>query len=219
MSSVILSIQKAKHDNQLQQEGLHSRIEIQQRLLHNYAKEIYENIGQVLSLAKMQLFSLNLEKSKNLNEISNTGSLLGKAIADLRSLAKQFTPDEIIKKGFAAAFIAELERLNDAGFCKAVYSVNNKYTNFDEVSELVVFCILQQIIHPVLDINNPGQVHLCIQSKKNKTEIEIERTFKEESLLLNGREMDKIKERLKTINGTIGYKGIDCKILHIIINI
>jgi signal transduction histidine kinase len=200
------------------EENLNSRIEIQERSLQNYAKEIYENIGQVLSLAKILLLSLNTEGSKNVAAIGDSGKLLGKAITDLRSLAKQLTPEQVVKKGFAAAFISELERLNSAGFCKAIYSVDDRNSGREEVKELVIFCILQQIIHPALNINSPGFINLKIRNKRKVTAIEIETGFDEESLLLNIDEMAVISERLKAIGGKINYKKGDKKILRIIIN-
>lgn len=202
----------------LLEQELSSRIEIQQRLLQNYAKEIYENIGQVLSLAKLQLLSIKPEVNRNADEILESGNLVGKAIADLRSLTKQLTPEEIIKNGFANSFITELERLNKTEMCVAEYSVHGKITALDHVKELVVFCILQQIIHPVVNMHNPGIVRLAINNKKKKIEIEIERGFKEESLLLNIGELASMKERLKTVDANIFYKNSEWKILQIIIN-
>jgi signal transduction histidine kinase len=202
----------------LREEELSSRIEIQQRLLQNYAKEIYENIGQVLSLAKMQLLSIKPEVNRNSDEIMESGNLVGKAIADLRSLTKQLTPEEIIKNGFANSFVMELERLSKTGLCVAEYSINGIITQIDQVKELVVFCILQQLIHPVVNIHDPGIVKLVINYKKTKIEIDIERGFKEESLLLNISELASMKERLKTVDANISYKNSEWKILHITIN-
>jgi len=196
-------------------EELNSRIEIQQRSLQAYSKEIFENVGQVLSLVKLQL---QTENENSIGKISESGRLLGKAIADLRNLTKQLSPDEIIKNGFAHAINCELKRLNEAGFCRAEFFENGDFISLDEVNELVVFCVLQQLTYPILNIYHPGLIRMNIQYQENKIEIEVTREFKEEPLLLDIEEMAKFKQRLSTINSWISYKDQNWSTLQIIIN-
>jgi len=192
-------------------EELDSRIEIQERSLLAYSKEIFENIGQVLSLVKLQL--------QTENKIPESGKSLGKAITDLRNLTKQLSPDEIIKKGFAHAINYELKRLSEAEFCHIEFSEKGDIINLDEVKELVVFCVLQQLTYPILNIYHPGLIRMNVQYFVSKIEIEVTREFKEEPLLLNIEEMGKFKQRLSTIDSLISYKDQDWKTLKLTINI
>ncbi len=212
---ICLPMKRTKKTMRLIKEELNSRIEIQQRSLQAYSKEIFENIGQVLSLVKLQL---QTENKNSTNKISDPGKLLGKAIADLRNLTKQLTPDEIIKNGFAYAIHCELKRLSEAGFCRIEFSERGELINLDEVKELVVFCVLQQLAYPVLDIYQPGSIRINIGYQENKIEIEVTREFKEEPLLLDIEEMAKFKQRLNTINSSISYKDSNWTTLQIIIN-
>jgi len=88
---ICLPMKRSRKTIKVLKAELNSRIEIQGRALEAYSKEIFENIGQVLSLVKLQLHTEN--------EISEPGKLLAKAITDLRNLTKQLSPDEIIKNG------------------------------------------------------------------------------------------------------------------------
>ena len=209
-------MKRRKKTMRLLKEELASRIEIQHRSLQAYAKEIFENIGQVLSLVKLQL---QTENKNSTNKISDPGKLLGKAIADLRNLTKQLSPDEIIKNGFAYAINCELKRLSEAGFCRIEFSESGDLISLEEVKELVVFCVLQQLTYPVLDIYHPGLIRMNIQYRENKIEIEVAREFKEEPLLLDIEEMAKFKHRLNTINSSISYKDQNWNTLQITINI
>ena len=212
---VFLPMKRTKKTIRLLKEELNSRIEIQQRSLQAYSKEIFENVGQVLSLVKLQL---QTENENSIGKISESGRLLGKAIADLRNLTKQLSPDEIIKNGFAHAINCELKRLNEAGFCRAEFFENGDFISLDEVNELVVFCVLQQLTYPILNIYHPGLIRMNIQYQENKIEIEVTREFKEEPLLLDIEEMAKFKQRLSTINSWISYKDQNWSTLQIIIN-
>ena len=211
-----LTMKRTKKTISLIKEELNSRIEIQQRSLEAYSKEIFENVGQVLSLVKLQL---QAENENATGKISESGKLLGKAIADLRNLTKQLSPDEIIKKGFAYAINCELKRLSEAGFCRFEFSEENDLISLEEVKELVVFCVLQQLSYPILNIYHPGFIRIKTRYHENKIEIEVTREYKKEHLLLDIEEMAKFKQRLNTINSSISYKNPTWNELQIIINI
>ena len=211
-----LTMKRTKKTISLIKEELNSRIEIQQRSLEAYSKEIFENVGQVLSLVKLQL---QAENENATGKISESGKLLGKAIADLRNLTKQLSPDEIIKKGFAYAINCELKRLSEAGICRFEFSEENDFISLEEVKELVVFCVLQQLSYPALNIYHPGFIRMKIKYGEKKIEIEVTREFKKEHLLLDIEEMAKFKQRLNTINSSISYKNPTWNELQIIINI
>ena len=184
-----------------------------------YSKEIFENIGQVLSLVKLQISGLQ-EVIPNIDgTATESGKLLAKAIADLRSLTKQLSPDEIIKNGFAHSISFELKRLNETGFCRAGLSVAGDFMKLEEVKELVVFCVLQQLTYPVLNIHEPGFIQLNIGYKRNKIEIEVTREYRGEPLYLNIQEMAKFKQRLITIDSSISFKDQDWNTLKLTINI
>ena len=208
---ICLPMKRTKKTIKLIKEELKSRIEIQERSLQAYSKEIFENIGQVLSLVKLQL--------QTGSKVPEPGKLLGKVIIDLRNLTKQLSPDEIIKNGFAYAISCELKRLSEAGFCRIEFCEKGSFIKLEEVTELVVFCVLQQLAYPVLNIYQPGFIHMTVQYSGNKIEIDVTRQFKEEPLLLNTEEMSKFKQRLAAIDGRISYKDEDSNTLQITINI
>ena len=209
-------MKRTKKNMRLIKEELNSRIEIQERSLQAYSKEIFENIGQVLSLVKFQLQTENkISTGKN----SDPGKLLAKAIGDLRNLTKQLSPDEIVKNGFGYAINCEFKRLSEAGFCRIEFCEEGTFVNLDEVKELVVFCILQQLTYPVLDMYHPGFIRINVEYLGARIEIEVTREFKEESLHLNIEELAKFKQRLSTINSSISYKNQNWDTLQLTINI
>jgi|KBSSwiStaDraftv2_1062776.scaffolds.fasta_scaffold76040_3 signal transduction histidine kinase len=215
---ICLPMKRSKKIPPLVKEELTSRIEIQERSLQAYSKEIFENIGQVLSLVKLQLLSFQPSNNNDTDNILDSGKLLGKAIADLRNLTKQLSPDEIIKKGFAHAIDCELKRLGEAGFCRSEFSVKENFISLHEVKELVVFCILQQLTYPVIDMYYPGFIDITIHYRKDSIEIEVAREFKGEPLILDIEGIAKLKQRLDSIDGSIKYKDQNWNILQIIIN-
>ena len=78
---------------------LENELEKQQAVIQRAGKEIYENISQCLCLARLELGSIDLDdKEKTLAFIGEANLLIGKAVKDLRNLAKQLSlPDKNYK--------------------------------------------------------------------------------------------------------------------------
>lgn len=73
-----------------QHEKLLERIEMQNKLIRDFEKEIYDNINQVLCLARIKLVNLDPADTKaSAISLEQSRNLIGKAIHDLRNLAKQ----------------------------------------------------------------------------------------------------------------------------------
>lgn len=214
---ICVPMKRIKKRTSLIKEELSSRIEIQQRSLQTYSREIFDNIAQVLSLVKFQLSIVQSDDQKNNIAVPDSGKLLGKAIADLRNLTKQLSPDEIIKQGFALAIHYELKRLDEAGFCRVGFLLKGKPVKLEAVAELIVFCILQQLSYPALNIYHPGSIIVNTHYRQHRIEIDFIRQCKGEALFLDDKELEKLNQRLKTINSKIEHKE-DKKGLQITIN-
>ena len=72
-----------------------ARNEIQQTTLNNISQEIHDNVGQLLSLTKMQLNLIEAQEVKDNNLISEAKDNISKAMTDLRDLAKGMSSDRI----------------------------------------------------------------------------------------------------------------------------
>ncbi len=72
------------------QEELLARLKTQSEFISNFEKEIFENINQVLCLVRLNISNLDFSNEKRSAEIlEQSGNLIGKAIGDLRNLAKE----------------------------------------------------------------------------------------------------------------------------------
>ena len=64
-------------------------LEIKEKTLNTIAQEIHDNIGQVFSLAKLNLNKVLITDTRADSEkLNSTKDLIGKAIQDLRNLSK-----------------------------------------------------------------------------------------------------------------------------------
>ncbi len=79
--------------DQYEQELLKSQLEIQEPTFKTIAQELHDNIGQVLSVVKLSLSILPLEKLHPAYEsVQNSRQMLNKVIYDMADLTKSLTP-------------------------------------------------------------------------------------------------------------------------------
>ena len=99
--------EKLKMQNEYQQ----SLIEVQEQTLTNISQEIHDNVGQVLSLAKLNLNRVYIEYPGNEDKekISSTVELITKAIEDLRALSKSLNGEMFVDIGLHEAVKREVD--------------------------------------------------------------------------------------------------------------
>jgi hypothetical protein len=189
----------------LNRTALISRIEIQQLLLEEYSREIFENVGQVLSLIRMQLLSFDPGETKNTEVFAASGQLVGKVIRDLRRLSRGVKPEDITENGFANTLIQELGELRQAGLCVADWKIEGEIFPLNPAADLSVYCMLYQWISPLLNSTLPGVIRLHIAYGKNDLRIWLDRKFQGEPLYLAAEECRRYKKRAVQIGGRFTY--------------
>jgi two-component system NarL family sensor kinase len=189
-------------------------LDIQNWYLKAFAREIYENVGQILSLAKLQLHTVNLkEKTESEKVIESSGKLLEKAIRDLRNLARQLSPKEVIQKGFAYAMEYELHRLEESGFCKTSFMMQGNLHRFDNIKELVLFCSLQQIINSALQEDRAENLEfeICYNKQMMKSELAYFPLISGSGTIQAKNNEERITEKLQHIGAEILFESIKGK--------
>jgi len=155
-------------------ESLISSLDIQGWNLKSFSEEIYENIGQLLSLAKIQIATINPEKKEEAKQLTeNSDQLLNRIIKDLRSLAKQLSPAEIMQKGFLSSMQYELERLNKLEIGDIHYETTGNSFRLEDLKELILFSIIQHYILKALYIEHIKQIAVIADFSKTMIRISI----------------------------------------------
>lgn len=132
------------------EELLHIKLEIQAHSLDMMIKEIYENVGQILSLARLNLTALQHQKKQDmLATLNNSGELVGKAIKDLRLLSNPVTTKEITERGLIPALEHEIRTINRIGHHTVHLQVAEPFQRFHIAEELVLFRILQECLQVI----------------------------------------------------------------------
>jgi signal transduction histidine kinase len=131
-----------------QYEVLQSRLSIREHYLKTVVKEVYENIGQVLSLIRVQLSSFHTEISGGSKEkINSSGELVGQTIRELRTMCHLFYPeyDIISSTGFCNTIAREIKVQYPGAECR-IPEESKSFPILNKERGLILFGILLEII-------------------------------------------------------------------------
>jgi signal transduction histidine kinase len=133
---------------QYEQAILMSQLEIQEQTFKNISQEIHDNIGQVLSLAKLNLNTIT--QAENTETIALTEELLGKAIADLRDLSRSLNSEKITDIGICSAIKHELGILEKVAKIKTVFFCTDEEVSLDNEQTIIAFRMIQEILNNIM---------------------------------------------------------------------
>jgi len=133
-----LLLEKKDAEKRFEQEISKTKIEIREETFKNISWELHDNIGQLLTLAKIQL-----QSNSSYEEVKKT---LDKSLKELRALAKLINPDTLAKISLEEAFGQETKRLNRLNFIKANFEVKGVRREIDSKAEIIFFRILQEFL-------------------------------------------------------------------------
>jgi two-component system NarL family sensor kinase len=133
---------------QLEREHLSSQMEIQEEALKYVSREIHDNIGQLLSLVKLNLNTIDLdENDKARDKLLHSKELVTKVINDLRQFAKTLHADSALANGLTSAIQSQTDLVARAGVFKCGFQQVGESYRMDPKKELILFRIVQEAIN------------------------------------------------------------------------
>jgi len=145
---------------------LQTQLEIQEQTLNTISQEIHDNIGQILSLAKLNLGTMDLQKPELLQQkIDDSRVLVGKAIQDLRDLSRSLNTDYVQQMGLQRAIEYELELLRKAGKHETRMDIQGAVYRLETQKELILFRIVQEILNNVIKHANASRITVQLNYK------------------------------------------------------
>jgi signal transduction histidine kinase len=146
---------------QFEQTILQTQLEIQEQTFKNISQEIHDNIGQTLSLAKLNINTMDPDKRDELEEkIHSSSQLITKAIQDLRDLSKSMNTDLVVEMGLARSIEYEAQLFEKAGVYAVQFQVQGHYTKLPPQHELILFRIFQEAMNNIIKHAAASEIHI-----------------------------------------------------------
>lgn len=156
---------KLTHEKNL----LSAQLEMQESTFQHISREIHDNISLSLTLAKLQLNTLNLtDQQVSEEKIRASVSHLSQSIKDLSAISKGLNTELIKQQGLTRAVDDEIKRIRETG----VFSIDCIFTgtpiHMDPNQELLVFRIIQEAFNNIIKHAEARHSELSIHFDKQK---------------------------------------------------
>lgn len=145
---------KVTHKNAI----LCSQVEIQEQTFQHMSREIHDNIGQKLIVAKLHLNTYSSNAASIDPRIHDSIKILTETISDLSDLSRSMSSEQILNNGLIAALEEEVAYLRQTGKYVIELNVSGNFFGTDKSAELVLLRIVQEALNNVIKHSNASRI-------------------------------------------------------------
>ncbi|ULC59439.1 histidine kinase [Flaviramulus sp. BrNp1-15] len=211
-----LITKQKESEKRFEQEIAKTQIEIREETFRAISWELHDNIGQLMTLAKIQL-----QNSEGIG-IEDTLITLNKGLKELRALSKSISPETLKNISLVSAIKQEIERLNKLGYIKAGFNIIGEEIPLNSDVEIVFFRIIQEFLSNTLKHAKATKLNIVITFAENTITILAKdngRGFTENKENYSGMGIKNIIKRAQLVNAratlnSIENEGTELKIFY-----
>ena len=198
-----LLINQEKEREKFEKEIAETQIEIREQTLRNISWELHDNIGQLLTLAKIQLQSATKE---NIKEVSDT---ITKGLSEVRALSKLINPEAMSNIDLREAIQLEINRFNRLNFIASTLKISGEEKDIDKKSGIIIFRILQEFFSNTIKHSKATELNVFLDYQEDSLQI----TVSDNGIGFSSTEMKEgiglinIKNRAKLIGAKIEFQS------------
>lgn len=193
--------EQAEARMQFERELAESEVEIREETLRNISWELHDNIGQLITLAKVYLQNTENEPDK----INESIDIIGNALNEVRALSRSINPESIRNMGLIDAINNEMCRFKRMKFIQTDFQINGEVIQLPNKEEIIIFRILQEFFSNTIKHSRATKMsleleynldYLYIKCSDNGIGFDQNNEF-------NGIGLKNIKNRAKLINAKL----------------
>ena len=169
-----LLIDKIKQQHAFEEELSTAQTEIQEQTLKNIGMELHDNVGQLLSVAKMQI-NIGIEglEPSQKEPFEDARETVGKSLSEIRSLSKVINGEVMAQWRLYDAIEEEVKRLNKSGIISVTYSVLGEVFPMLQKEKIIIFRIIQECCSNVVKHAQATELELTANYTDNYLKISI----------------------------------------------
>lgn len=192
-----LIYEKFEAEKRFEKELTQSKLEIQEQTLKNVGWELHDNIGQLLSVANMQLNMLSrTAEDSTKSSLMEIKEVVSNSLQEVRSLSKSLNNEVIDYAGLEASVKNELARFTRLNVIRTNFIVSGDTAEIRQKDAIILFRILQEFFSNVIK-----------HSKADNLEVEFEYTSEELKILASDDGVGFNPEEVQKSSGLINMKS------------
>ena len=160
-----LLLEQKDAEKRFESEISKTRIEIREETFKNISWELHDNIGQLLTLAKIQL-----QSDSTSNDLKLT---LDKALKELRTISKISNPDFLNSINISEAIQLEVDRLNRLNYIDSEFKICGDEKGIDKKAQIIIFRIFQEFVTNTIKHSKATRLKTNLIYRSNELELSI----------------------------------------------
>lgn len=155
---------------EFRQELLQAQLEMQELTFRTIGQEIHDNVGQILSLAKLNLNILSFEADVP-PRILDVKEQVTQAAAALRHLGAGYYADKLADMGLLAAIESQLQQLERTGLFAVEFKSDEVEIEVDRIKTIFLYRMVQEALNNI--IKHSGADKVSVQVFQNEKGLHI----------------------------------------------
>lgn len=198
--------QKGKHTTQsYETQLLLSQIEVQQSAYRHIAKELHDNVAQLLGTAKMLMGVTELELGYTPHALYAAGAALSAAIRELRTVSGSLNEGWPERFNFLENLQSEVARINSGEAITAGVDCRTAIGMKPE-AQLILFRIVQEAIQNAVRHAQPSRLNVIINSGEG-LEVRVVNDGKPLPQNFRGTGTANMRHRAQLFGGTVRWQS------------
>ncbi|SNT18867.1 Histidine kinase-, DNA gyrase B-, and HSP90-like ATPase [Ekhidna lutea] len=204
-------LQQEELKNQHQKELLKSSIDVQETERRRIARNLHDELGGTLAIARMNLVRLEKTDDKGIQElmssIKNIRSITESALTSVREISHRLMPPQLESFGLSKALEELASRTSDAGQVEVRLNISEEITRMPADIEVGLYRVCMELLHNTIKHANAknADIHLK-QSDRNQITL----SYTDNGVGLNnditpGLGLKSVEARINAVGGTLTF--------------
>ncbi len=146
---------------------------VQEQTLNHVSQEIHDNVGQLLSLVRMQLNQVAEKGGAENKLIIDAQDNIGRAMRDLRDMARGMSSDRIKLLGLFGSVEQEAQRIQRTGACEVNTHCEGSIQSLDHQREIILFRVIQESLQNVFKHAKASRIDISFHYQPHFLKIQV----------------------------------------------
>ncbi len=197
--------EKALMKEAFEQQLLQSQVEVQESTYRHIAKELHDNVGQLLSTTKMLMGVTEIKLGHVPDTLYTADATLAKAIQELRLLSRSLDKEWLEQFNFLENLQCEVLRINEGELITATIDCATTIRMKPE-EQIILFRIVQEAIQNAIRHAQPLLLNVVINNGE-QLEVKVINNGKPLPAGFHGMGTNNMKHRARLFGGTVQWIG------------
>lgn len=194
-----------------EKELLSTKLLVQEQTFQHISRDIHDNVGQKLTLARLSLNTIDFTVYEKVEEqVRQSAEIISQCLSDMRDISRSLSTEQILNNGLYKALENEVNLINRSGVITIDLTIDGDFDFVQAEKEILVFRIIQECLSNTMKHAQATQINIALQETDGLKTISFSdngigfnpKTISDSNGLIN------IQSRVKAIGGELTITSV-----------